>query len=95
MVPLPLNSVLLDGQQKVDRAPVDAWMKELSNWGRWGRRPAARGGAGEGRRVDLAFAPGRPAEAAAARKRWEFLLTAASLAVPLGTGSPLNPIATF
>jgi kynurenine formamidase len=34
-------------------------------------------------------------EAAAARKRWEFLLTAAPLAVPLGTGSPMNPIATF
>jgi len=38
MVPLPLNSVLLDGQQKVDRAPVDAWMKDLSNWGRWGKQ---------------------------------------------------------
>ena len=34
-------------------------------------------------------------EAAAKRKRWEFLLTAAPLAVPLGTGAPLNPIATF
>ena len=34
-------------------------------------------------------------EAAAARQRWEFLLTAAPLSVPLGTGSPLNPIATF
>ena len=34
-------------------------------------------------------------DAAAARKRWEFLLTAAPLAVPFGTGSPLNPIATF
>jgi kynurenine formamidase len=34
-------------------------------------------------------------DAAAARKRWEFLLTAAPLSVPLGTGSPLNPIATF
>ncbi len=34
-------------------------------------------------------------EAASKRKRWEFLLTAAPLAVPLGTGSPLNPIATF
>ena len=34
-------------------------------------------------------------QAAAARKRWEFLLTAAPLVVPLGTGSPLNPIATF
>jgi kynurenine formamidase len=28
-------------------------------------------------------------------KRWEFLLTASPLAVPGGTGSPLNPIATF
>lgn len=34
-------------------------------------------------------------QAAAARKRWEFLLTAAPLAVPGGTGSPLNPLATF
>jgi kynurenine formamidase len=34
-------------------------------------------------------------DAAASRKRWEFLLTAAPLVVPLGTGSPLNPIATF
>jgi kynurenine formamidase len=34
-------------------------------------------------------------EAAAARKRWTFLLTASPLAVPHGTGSPLNPIATF
>jgi kynurenine formamidase len=29
------------------------------------------------------------------RGRWEFLLTTAPLAVPLGTGSALNPIATF
>ena len=35
------------------------------------------------------------AQAAASRKRWEFLLTAAPLPVPGGTGSPLNPIATF
>lgn len=34
-------------------------------------------------------------EAAAARRRWEFLLTAAPLSVPRGTGSPVNPIATF
>ena len=34
-------------------------------------------------------------EAAAARGRWEFLLTTAPLAVPKGTGSPLNPIAVF
>jgi kynurenine formamidase len=34
-------------------------------------------------------------EAAAARRRWEFLLTASPLAVARGTGSPLNPIAVF
>ncbi len=28
-------------------------------------------------------------------KQWEFLLTASPLAVPGGTGSPLNPIATY
>jgi kynurenine formamidase len=33
--------------------------------------------------------------AANERKRWDFLLTAAPLAVPGGTGSPLNAIATF
>jgi kynurenine formamidase len=35
------------------------------------------------------------AGAAASRKRWEFLFTAAPLAIPGGTGSPINPIATF
>src|SRR5229473_324446 len=35
------------------------------------------------------------ADAAASRKRWEFLLTAAPLAISGGTGSPINPIATF
>ncbi len=35
------------------------------------------------------------AKAAAERKRWAFLLTAAPMAVRGGTGSPLNPIATF
>jgi kynurenine formamidase len=34
-------------------------------------------------------------EAAAARKRWSFLLTVAPLAVEGGTGSPVNPLATF
>lgn len=34
-------------------------------------------------------------KAAADRNRWEFLLTAAPLAATYGTGSPLNPIATF
>jgi kynurenine formamidase len=33
--------------------------------------------------------------ATAERKRWDFLLTAAPLAVPGGTGSALNPIAVF
>ena len=35
------------------------------------------------------------AEAAAERDRWEFLLTAAPLRMVGGTGSPINPIATF
>ena len=35
------------------------------------------------------------AAAAKQRNRWEFLLTVAPLAVPGGTGSPANPIATF
>jgi kynurenine formamidase len=34
-------------------------------------------------------------EAAAKRGRWEFLLTAAPIPLTGGTGSPLNPIATF
>ena len=34
-------------------------------------------------------------EATNARKRWSFLLTAAPLPVQGGTGSPINPIATF
>ncbi len=53
----------------------------------------------------LIFAMGMPlfdncdleavSRAARARGRWEFMLTAAPLAVPGGTGSPINPIATF
>src|SRR5579864_435675 len=35
------------------------------------------------------------ADAAAARKRWDFLLTAAPLPVKGSTGSEINPIATF
>ena len=35
------------------------------------------------------------AEAAQARKRWDFLLTVAPLVIQGGTGSPVNPIATF
>jgi kynurenine formamidase len=35
------------------------------------------------------------AKQAAQRKRWVFLLTASPLAVAGGTGSPINPIATF
>jgi kynurenine formamidase len=34
-------------------------------------------------------------EAAAARKRWDFMLTMAPIPVVGGTGSPINPIATF
>ena len=35
------------------------------------------------------------AEAAAKRNRWSFLITAAPIPMPGGTGSPLNPIAVF
>ena len=35
------------------------------------------------------------AQEAARQERWEFLMTAAPIRVPGGTGSPLNPIATF
>jgi kynurenine formamidase len=34
-------------------------------------------------------------EACAKRNRWDFLLTAAPIAVTGGTGSPLNPVAIF
>lgn len=34
-------------------------------------------------------------EAAAARNRWEFMVTVAPLPIPNGTGSPVNPIAMF
>jgi kynurenine formamidase len=34
-------------------------------------------------------------DAAAARKRWDFLLTMAPVPIVGGTGSPINPIATF
>ncbi|MFO1094910.1 MAG: cyclase family protein [Planctomycetaceae bacterium] len=34
-------------------------------------------------------------EACEARQRWSFLLTVAPLVVPGGTGSPINPLATF
>jgi kynurenine formamidase len=37
----------------------------------------------------------RLSEIAARQNRWEFLLTAAPLAVEGGTGSPINPIATY
>lgn len=35
------------------------------------------------------------AETAAARKRWEFMLTVGPLRIGQGTGSPVNPIAVF
>jgi kynurenine formamidase len=34
-------------------------------------------------------------EAAAARNRWEFMLSVAPLPIPYGTGSPVNPLAMF
>ena len=35
------------------------------------------------------------AQAAAQRERWAFMLTVAPIPIPGGTGSPVNPIATF
>jgi hypothetical protein len=35
------------------------------------------------------------AQAAAERKRWEFMFTAAPLRIVNGTGSPINPLAIF
>ncbi len=35
------------------------------------------------------------AQAAARRERWAFMLTVAPIPIPGGTGSPVNPIATF
>ena len=37
----------------------------------------------------------RALAAAAERNRWEFMLTIATLPIPFGTGSPVNPIAVF
>jgi hypothetical protein len=34
-------------------------------------------------------------QAASSRNRWEFMLSIAPLAIPKGTGSPVNPIAMF
>jgi hypothetical protein len=34
-------------------------------------------------------------EAAATRNRWEFMLSVASLPIPYGTGSPVNPLTMF
>jgi kynurenine formamidase len=42
-------------------------------------------------RTDLEAA----SEAAAARNRWEFMLSVAPLPIPYGTGSPVNPLAMF
>jgi len=42
-------------------------------------------------RADLEAA----SEAAAARNRWEFMLSVAPLPIPYGTGSPVNPLAMF
>ena len=32
-----LFPALLRAQEKLDKAAIDRWMKELSNWGRWGK----------------------------------------------------------
>ncbi|HJO39619.1 MAG: cyclase family protein [Vicinamibacterales bacterium] len=68
-------------------------------------RPSGVEGAGFPLHDLLIFAMGMPlldncdleaiSRAARARGRWEFMLTAAPLAVPGGTGSPINPIGIF
>jgi hypothetical protein len=59
-------------------------ISSLSNWGRWG----ADDQLGTSNLEDLA-------QACAARRRWEFLLTIAPLRLQHTTGSPVNPIALF
>src|SRR5437867_1332029 len=34
---LCLFAIVLPAQQRVDKAMLDRWMQELSNWGRWGK----------------------------------------------------------
>jgi hypothetical protein len=59
-------------------------ISSLSNWSRWG----ADDQLGTINLEDLA-------EACAARRRWEFLLTIAPLRLQHTTGSPVSPIALF
>ena len=33
-----LAALAAPAQETLDRATLDTWMKELSNWGRWGAR---------------------------------------------------------
>src|SRR5436190_1004669 len=72
---------------KVSKSDREGMMKSLSNWGRWGA-------ADELGTLNL-ITPEKRLVAAKQRKRWDFLITASSLAVPGATGSALNPIAIF
>jgi hypothetical protein len=94
----------------VTKQDVDRDMKELSNWGpgakmtSWGRiilvpdvvEPIHQSmliamGVNLFDNCDLEVL----AAACAQHKKWTFLLTANPLAVPAGTGSPVNPVAVF
>lgn len=37
LLALVSGASLVSGQEKVDKATMERWMKELSNWGRWGK----------------------------------------------------------
>jgi len=91
-----------DGRPPVAKVEYERWKTELSNWGRWGKDDEI----GALPLHDFALIMlgvhlfdstnlEAVAEAAASRKRWEFLLTGAPLPVRNGTGSPTNPIAAF
>lgn len=93
------------------RADFDQLMKELSNWGRWGKddqvgavnliTPAKRKDALRTVKDGVSVSMARKAEIEPALDnprpitRADFLVTASPVAVPGATGSVLNPIATF
>jgi hypothetical protein len=62
-------------QQKLDKATVDRWMKELSNWGRWGK-------ADQLGTVNL-FTPAKRKQAIALAREGHCLPDAESVGVPL------------
>src|SRR5213592_4635605 len=99
----PQNS---GANRKVAQQQFDQWKKDLNNWGLASDHPQyvspseVVGAVHDFALVSLGiylidnWDLEALSEAAAARKRWEFLLTAAPPPKG-GTGSPMNPIATL